>query len=498
MNMSHDMCYKAIKAQDARFDGVFFTAVKTTGIYCRSICKVPAPKSENCTFYDTAAEAESNGFRPCLRCRPELAPGYAEFEQSSELIGMVIQYFDEEHYKPGLIGKSADFFGITPRHLTRLFQKTLGVSAQAYLMTKRLLMAKSLLTDTSLPITEVATTVGFGSVSRFNAAFKEHYKLTPSSLRKQKANHLDKDAIKVKLSYRPPYNWPLMIQFYSMRTIPGVESVDESGVYRRSLQVKSDQVYSGWLEVKPKPDTHQVEVTISKSLEKVLMRVIERIRVAFDLDAMPNLMHPDLPSGIRLPGCFDAFEMSTRAILGQQITVKAARTLTKRMVNLLGESIVTPWEEINHHFPSAQTISDLDEPITEVLGPIGVIKNRSNSILALANAISSGDIRLQYGVNPEVEKEKLLALKGIGPWTAEYLTMRGISWPDAFPVTDIGVKHALTPHLRDEDGDLIMDNKNNLTKYVLNKQYERYALKYAEAYRPWRSYLTIALWHSLS
>jgi len=256
------------------------------------------------------------------------------------------------------------------------------------------------------------------------------------------------------------------------------------------------------LEVKPIPSDHVVAVTISKSLEKVLMIVIKRIRIAFDLDAMPDLLHPDLPSGIRLPGCFDAFEMATRAILGQQITVKAARTLAKRMVDLLGTPIISPWEEINHHFPSAQQIDDIVEPISEVLGPIGVIKNRSNSILALASAIAKGDIKLQPGVKPEIAKEKLLALKGIGPWTAEYLTMRGLSWPDAFPVTDIGVKHGLAPLLMDEEGKLVMGNQNDerqtLSKHALNRRYEKYALEYAESYRPWRSYLTIALWHSLS
>lgn len=500
MNMSHDMCYKVIKSQDARFDGIFFTAVKTTGIYCRPICRVSAPKSENCAFYDSAVEAEINGFRPCLRCRPELAPGYAEFEQNTGLMSMIIQYFEEQNYRPGTIKSSAEYFGISTRHVTRLFQQAMGVSPQSFIMTKRLLMAKGLLTDTTLPIAEIALIVGFGSISRFNDAFKKNYNLAPTSLRKENSRKVEKDdAIKVKLAYRPPYNWPLMISFYKMRTIPGVESVTDAGIYRRSLQIKQDnQVYSGWLEIKPEPENHRVIATISKSLEKVLMVVVKRIRVAFDLDAMINLQNPELPEGIRLPGCFDAFEMSTRAILGQQITVKAARTLTKRMVNLLGSSAMSPWEEITHHFPTAKQITILKEPITEILGPLGIIKSRSNSIFALANSIANGEIRLESGVNPEIEKEKLLSLKGIGPWTAEYLTMRGISWPDAFPVTDIGVKHALTPLLVDENGDKIMDNKEGSTKYVLNKRYEKYALQYAEAFRPWRSYLTIALWASLS
>lgn len=495
MNLSHEQCYQAIKTQDARFDGVFFTAVKTTGIYCRPICKVPAPKSENCIFYDNPVEAEKNGFRPCLRCRPELAPEYNEFAQGSELIEDILNYFETGNYRPKIIGEASDYFGVSTRHILRLFQQHLGVSPKDFIMTKRLLNAKSLLVDTTLKIADIAEIVGFGSVSRFNFAFKEHYQLTPTLLRKNKRK--TQDYMEVKLSYRPPYNWAVMLQFLKMRLIPGVEHVTEDNIYRRSIRlVKEESNYSGWLEVKPDIAKNLVIVKVSKSLEKVLLDVIKVIRKAFDLDASPELMNSNLPKGIRLPGCFDAFEMGTRAILGQQITVKAAHTLATRIVEKLGVEMSSPWDEVRYHFPSAEEVCQINS-LNEVLGPLGVIKSRSHSISELSKAIASGYITFDTH-HPEEEKNKLLSLKGIGPWTAEYLAMRGMSWPDAFPVSDIGIKHGLADKLMDAEGHLVLENSKGLSKYVLNKVYEKHALEYAENFRPWRSYLTISLWYSLS
>lgn len=491
MKLSHDMCYQGIKAQDGRFDGVFFTAVKTTGIYCRPVCRVRAPKSENCTFYESAAQAEANGYRPCLRCRPELAPGYADVEQRSELAALAVQYFENHGYEPKSIPLAAEALGITTRHLGRVFQSTFGVSPLNYLMTKRLLMAKLLLTDTELPVTEIAIAAGFGSVSRFNVAFKKHYRLVPTALRKQVSseskhkiggnNHLDQ--IILKLPYRPPYHWEMMMAFFHMRAVPGIEHVTDDSIYSRSLRLQQgDLWYGGWIEIKPIDGQNSVQVRVSSSLAPVLLKVIKRIRVVFDLDLMPDQLPEGLPRGMRLPGCFDSFEMGTRAILGQQITVKAARTLAMRMVSQLGEPIETPWPEINRHFPTATQISSLTEPVTEVLGQLGVIKRRSLSIQALATALTEGTLTLEPGAHPDTVREQLLALPGIGPWTAEYLTMRALSWPDAFPVTDIGVKHGLDPFI----------------SYTTQKIYEKEAYAYSEAYRPWRSYLTISLWDSLS
>jgi len=239
---------------------------------------------------------------------------------------------------------------------------------------------------------------------------------------------------------------------------------------------------------------------MSHSLELVKSQVVKQVSIAFDLQAKPELFPEDLPKGIRLPGCFDLFELSTRVILGQQISVKAASTLARRVVDLLGIDMLSPWEEIMYHFPSAELVCHLDRPITDVLGEIGVIKNRSNTILAIAKEINNGEIELKELENVDIIRDKLLAIKGIGPWSAEYLLMRGYSWPDAFLVTDLGIKNSLADILVDDEGRVILKNDQEpiLSKYRLNKKYMEEALKYAEKYRPYRSYFNISLWQSLN
>lgn len=495
MELNHRTCYDIIKSKDSRFDGLFFTAVKTTGIYCRPVCKVPAPKPENCTFYRTATEAEANGYRPCLRCRPEMAPKYSDFNQGEQLLGDILQYFEREGYQTGLVQKSAAYFGISTRHLRRLFQTHFGVSPNSYIMTQRLLRAKLLLVDTRLPVQTIVTMTGFGSVARFNAAFKAHYRLTPSQLRKQSKE--TKETIELKLPFRPPYNWNKMIAFYAKRTVKGVESV-VNNTYRRSIRMKkTGQIYRGWLTVSMDTSGHALRLTISENLSMVILEIIQLVRAAFDLDLSPEALPSRIPKDTRLPGCFDDFEMSVRAILGQQITVKAAHTLAGRLVEKLGDRAETPFDEINRFFPTPQQIL-ADDHLENTLGELGIIKTRSRSIHQLALKMSLGELKLKKGEDPDQVKAILLSIDGIGPWTAEYLTMRGLSWPDAFPVADIGIKHGLHEHLKDEDGSLILNNEKGLSKYKLNKAYQKAALAYSEQFRPWRSYLTISLWHSLS
>lgn len=492
MLLNHDICYKAIKANDARFDGVFYLAVKTTGIYCRSICKVPPPKSENCTFYKSAAEAEVNGYRPCLRCRPELAPDYSEFEQGKELFKIIIEYFEEHGYKPKIIGKCAEFIGISPRHLNRVFKKESGVSPKDYIMTKRLLMAKRLLTDTSLSITEIGSMSGFGSSSRFNEALKKHYNLTPRDIRKEKHNKGKQESISIHLFYRPPYDWDYIMKFFSVRTIPGVEWVSSEGYYRRALRIKDgEKVHTGWIEVKPIKNKNNVDLKISRSLAKAVVQIIALVRKVFDLDVLPEKLPPVLPEGLRMPGCFNSFEMATRAVLGQQITVKAATTISGRLAKSLGSEIITPWKEINRLFPEPSVLTELGEDAYERLGKLGVIRSRTTSIQGLAKSIDSG--QLTFTEDIDVFKDKLTSIKGIGQWTAEYLSIRGMSWPDAFPVTDIAIKKNILPLLNDDQGIPLLE-RTELSKYKLNKLYEKLAVAYSEKYRPWRSYFTLALW----
>lgn len=480
MEKSHDYYYQIIVSQDARFDGIFFTAVKTTGIYCRPICKVPAPKQENCSFYVTAAQAESHGYRPCLRCRPELAPAYSESGQGHALMSAMVHWLEDTNYEPGSVGKMAQVMGITPRHVLRVFKDQLGISPSAYIQSKRLLRAKALLTDTQIKVSEIGPMVGFNSPAQFYACLKRHYKLSPSQMR---GKTMEGRGIKVVLTYRPPYAWSEMMAFYRFRAIPGLEVVTQEDIYRRALSIEG---YNGWIQVKAMPEKNGLELTISDSLERVVLHVIRKVRLAFDLDACLKHLPKVLPEGIRLPGCFDVFEMSLRAILGQQITVKAGRTLGQRMVALLGEPLESPWHEVAYTFPNPQAILELKAPIEQVLYPLGIIKTRARAIEAVAQAIASNYISLKPYDDPQVQRQRLLSLKGIGPWTADYLLMRGMHWPDAFPMMDTGIVHGLLG--------ILSPKKVGESKYQRDKRIKEEALAYAKDFEPWRSYLTIALW----
>ena len=376
--------------------------------------------------------------------------------------------------------------GITDRHLRRVFALEFGVSPVQYLQTSRLLLAKNLLTDTTLSVTQVAMSSGFGSVRRFNDLFKTHYKLTPTDLRKRKSQVRESanDGITIRLGYRPPYRWDKLLEFLGERAIPGIESVKNFS-YRRTVALdQGGEILSGWISVKNSPDKNALAVTLSASLLRTLPRILSRIRHLFDLNCEPseitkaleemNRLKPGVYTpGIRLPGCFDPLEMSVRAILGQQITVQAARTLSMRFVESFGEKIDTPFEELTTIFPTTRQIVALNDPIENRLGPIGITGMRARAIAILASALESSTVDLSPQTDPETEILKLLEIPGIGSWTARYIAMRVLGWPDAFPYTDYGVKKAL--------GDLS----------------EREILERSEAWKPWRAYATINLWNSL-
>lgn len=489
MQFKKEACYQAVKAQDARFDGLFYTAVKTTRIYCRPICKVPAPKYENCTFYNTAAEAEAAGYRPCLRCRPELAPGYADAEQYDALFEMAVRYFDKSGYQSGQVGAAAAELGVTPRHLNRVFKAAVGTGPQQYMMTKRLLTAKQLLSDTRLSIDVIAKRSGFGSASRLRAAMQKHYRLPPSAFRGRK--RVD-DALCVNLAYRPPYDWEAMMAFYKVRTLQHMEAVTDAGLYRRGLSIKSgERLYSDWIQLTPKPENCVLQLEVSDGLAPVLVDVVRNVRRAFDLDTAFMPPTSTLPVGIRLPGCLDGFEMAVRAVVGQQITVKAAMTLLSRLVDTYGIPVTTPWPEVTRCFPEPSAFcGEVEAP----LGKLGIIKTRSRLIQVLSRDCVAGRLTFEDHLDPDALTRQLLAYKGIGNWTASYLVMRGMSWPDAFPVMDVGVINGLAPYLKDVDGQLLADKKEVLTKHQWRKRYIELAEHYAARYKPWRSYLTLALW----
>lgn len=479
-------CYAALSAHDARFDGRFFVGVSSTGIYCRPICHARLPKEENCTFFASAAAAENAGYRPCLKCRPELAPGGAPVDAAGRIARKAASIMEEDCLAEYKISELSKMLGVSDRHLRRAFSEEYGVSPVQYLQTLKLLLAKNLLTDTKLSVTEIAQSAGFGSIRRFNDLFKEHYRLTPSDLRNMGGNIPGRSGtITLTLGYRPPYAWDKLLSFLAARAIPGVESVAGNAYRRTSAVQKGETVHMGWISVANKPEGNSLSITLAASLLPVLSQVLAKIRRLFDINCDPleiyeklavmNELSPNMcVPGIRLPGSFDPFEMSVRAVLGQQVTVKAARTLAMRFTEAFGCKIETPFEELMYTFPSPGTIYNLQAPVENHLGPLGITGARARSISALAKAIMTGSISFSQSTDPENEMEKLLKLPGFGPWTVQYIGMRALGWPDAFPHTDYGVKKALQGMAPVE---------------ILNL---------SQAWRPWRSYATINLWNSLS
>ena len=478
--------YAAFKAKDTRFDGRFFVGISSTGIYCRPVCRAKQPKIENCTFYHTAAEAEQAGYRPCLLCRPELAPGSSITDATANLVYRAARILEENCGNGQSMNEIAEELGCTDRHLRRIFTAEYHVAPVQYLQTCRLLLAKNLLTDTGLSVLEVAMASGFGSLRRFNDLFKKHYRLSPTRLRKKQAMDKQKSSdITLNLSYRPPYRWEQILDFLGGRAITGVEVVKD-GEYMRTvcLETAKRKIVNGWVRVSNNPKQNALAVTISETLLPVLPQVLARVRHLFDLYCDPyavyetlhamNEIRPDIcVLGTRLPGCFNAFEMAVRAVLGQQITVKAASTLTARIVDTYGTPIQTEIEGLTHIFPTPESILAMGDDIENNLGLLGVTKSRSKTIYELARALVQGEIDFGFCIQPEEEMKKLMKIRGIGSWTAQYLAMRAMEWTDSFLETDVGIKKALP---------------NRTSKELLSV---------AEAWRPWRSYATVNLWNTL-
>ncbi|MDO4268554.1 MAG: AlkA N-terminal domain-containing protein [Eubacteriales bacterium] len=487
MKETDSALYEAFKAKDIRFDGRFFVGISSTKIYCRPVCRAKQPKKENCTFFSTAAAAEQAGYRPCLLCRPELAPGASVTDASSVLARKAAKLLEENCGTGQSLETLAGKLGCTARHLRRVFAEEYHVTPVQYLQTCRLLLAKSLLTDTKLSVLDAAMAAGFGSLRRFNDLFQKRYHLSPTALRKSAADGaIQTSEITVQLGYHPPYRWEEMLKFLSLRAISGVEKT-ENGTYMRTVRLadKSGAWRGGWISVKDHPKKHTLSVTLSDTLAPVLTQVLTRVKRLFDLYCEPEVVYETLQTmdkvkpgicvpGLRLPGCFDAFETAVRAILGQQITVRAASMLAGRIAEACGTPVETGIEGLTHTFPRPEDILFLENTVEEALGTLGVTAARSRCIAALAKALNNGEIELDGCMDPETEMKKLMQIKGIGSWTANYIAMRTMEWPDAFLETDSGVKHALPGYS------------------------PRELLAISEQWKPWRSYATMNLWNSLS
>ncbi len=471
-------------SRDPRFDGVFFVGVTSTGIYCRPICPVKTPQQKNCRFFARAETAEKAGFRPCLRCRPELAPGHAPVDRAHRIAHLMVQRIEEGLVDEGAhLDEIAAQFDLSSRQLRRIVQQELGVSPIELLQTRRLLLAKQLLTETKLPVTEIAFASGFASLRRFNHAFRSQYRMPPTRLRK-KATESTSDlsgtqapaTATLQLAYRPPYAWKEILAFLDGRKMKDVEFIANDS-YLRTVRLGK---HTGWVKVSRAPEKRALLVEFSPSLMQALPALLGRLRNLFDLAARPDVIATQLEKdpvlrksvrqtpGLRVPGAFDPFEMSIRAVLGQQITVKAATTMAGRFAEAFGKKIETPFPELTRLTPLPEHVAQAS---VSDIARLGIVSARAKTILGLARAFQSGALRLDAGATPEIAIDQLVTFPGIGQWTAHYLAMRGLRWPDAFPKEDIAVR-------------------SNLGGVTAKRAEEM-----SQAWRPWRSYAVMHIWN---
>jgi len=482
MTQDRKTLYRALSARDRRFDGIFFVGVTSTGIYCRPICPVKTPKEANCLFFDSPQQAEQARFRPCLRCRPELAPGSAPVDDSQRIAQLIVERLED-----GTIDNNAGLesiaqqFELSSRQIRRIVQKELGVPPVQLLLTRRLLLAKQLLTETRLPVTEIAFASGFQSLRRFNDAFNSRYGLSPTRLRKSATDASDTlnpgDTSTLLLTYRPPYDWKGVLEFLAGRALKGIEWVTD-GFYARTVRLGATK---GWIRVTHVNQKNALQLEFSHSLTPVLPTLLTRVRGLFDLNARTDIIAGhlskderlaalvDRTAGIRVPGAFNGFELGLRAIIGQQITVKAATTIGCRFAEAFGERIVTPHAELNRLTPNPARVA---KATVDDISKLGIVSMRSRSIIALARAQTSGNMSLDGGSHhkPEEAIRRMVELPGIGQWTAHYIAMRALSWPDAFPKEDIVVRNQLGGVSAKEAEEL------------------------SQSWRPWRSYAVMHLW----
>ncbi|WP_199099542.1 DNA-3-methyladenine glycosylase 2 [Dyella sp. ASV21] len=474
-------CEQARLSRDARFDGLFFTAVTSTRIYCRPVCPAPSPKPQNVRYYASAAAAEAAGFRPCLRCRPELAPGNDAWQRGDHVIARTLKLMDSGGFDELSVDAMAERVGLGARQLRRLFVERLGAPPISVHTTRRLLFAKQLLTETALPVTEVALASGFGSLRRFNAAFLQANRMPPRELRRH-PHRIDGNAITLRLGYRPPYDFDAMLAFLRGRALPGVEAVDDHSYAR----VFGDAQAPGWLRLSAWPgDEHALRLQLHCPQPSHMLGAVTTLRRMFDLDANPQSIGDALKDsaelkplwrkrpGLRLPGSWNGFEMAVRAILGQQVSVAAARTLASRIVQRYGTPVAdVPVPGLERLFPGPEILVDAD------LREIGLTSARATTVRGVAQALLDGRIDFRSEQPLDEFVERWVALPGIGEWTAHYLAMRGLSHPDAFPAADLILRRAAAT-----------DGPELSTKALT-------AL--AEAWRPWRAYAVIHLWRSTS
>lgn len=470
---SPTLCDRARAAKDARFDGLFFTAVRTTGIYCRPVCPAPTPKQSNVSYFPTAAAAATAGYRPCLRCRPELAPGLTTWGEHAvhRALGLIAEGALEEISIESLAAK----VGLSGRQLRRVFIEHTGATAMAVHTTRRLLLAKQLLTETSMTVTQIAFASGFKSLRRFNSAFADGCGMPPTAIRRLRTD-APTAGLKLRLAYRPPLDFPLMLAFFARRRIPGVEQV-HSDSYERVLGPASAAT---WIRVSADANKPELILEISDADPRSIPSIVRKVRRLFDLDADLNAVHSVLSDepilakairkrpGLRVPGGWDGFEVAVRAVLGQQVSVAAATTLMHRLVDTYGEQRIDGRPGLDRVFPTPERLARAP------LEKIGLPKTRASTLRSLATGYLEKQVGFQAGQRLDEFVSQLTKLPGIGDWTAQYVAMRALSHPDAFPAGDLVLQQVLGE-----------DHRLSLKETESRSQ----------AWRPWRAYAVLHLWH---
>ncbi len=485
MELDGDICYRALRSRDARFDGRFFIGVRTTGIYCRPVCPARTPFRKNVTFYACAAAAEAAGYRPCRRCRPETAPGTPAWNGTSATVSRALRLIGDGGLDETGADALAERLGVGARHLRRLFDEHLGASPVQVAQSRRIHSARMMLDSTALPITDIAFASGFSSVRRFNTAFKTAFDRSPREVRRDRRNGhaVETEApLEVRLSYRPPFDWDGLLDFFGQRALPGIESVSK-GIYLRTIRYGD---CAGVIAVSHDAERRHLVLQVAAQLAAGLPEIAGRVRRLFDLQADPAAVRDHLWTdarmrpmlrrrpGLRVPGAWDAFEIAVRAVVGQQVSVAAARTLCGRIVARYGESITeSAAPPLSHVFPTPERLASAR------MNGLGITTRRVETLRAIARAVADGSLALGANGSLEGSVERLVALPGIGPWTAQYIALRALGEPDAFPTGDLGLIHAWEAR-----------TKSTVSAKELDCA--------AEAWRPWRAYAALHLWTSLS
>jgi AraC family transcriptional regulator of adaptative response / DNA-3-methyladenine glycosylase II len=475
VTLDPEICYRALTSRDARFDGRFFVGVTSTGIYCRPVCPARTPLRRNCRFFPAAAAAAEAGFRACRRCRPEASPASAAWHGTSAVVTRALRLVAEGALDQGSVAELAARVGTGERQLRRLFVEHVGASPLAVAQTRRVHFAKQLLDETALPVTAIAHAAGFASVRRFNAAMREAWGSAPRALRHGPAATRNAEVV-LRLGYRPPFDAAALLDYLAVRAVPGVEEV-ANGSYRRSVAFEDA---SGVIEVRPDPGAHRLLLHVPAALTRQVGPIAARVRRLFDLDADPAAIaaqlggDPELARrlrrrpGVRVAGAWSGFELAVRAILGQQVTVAGATTLAGRLAERLGEPLAAPVGGVRRLSPSAPALARAE------LASLGLPRARADALRALGRAVAEGRLDLEGALDPDEAVRRLEALPGIGPWTAQYVALRALGVPDAFPASDLGLRRALG-----SDG-------RPLPARALEQR--------AEAWRPWRGYAAVLLW----